>query len=76
MSKDRFNKFKKSNFWSIFGPFSQFFGQKFFFTENLALSRTISYGFLAPWQKVEKLKMKFQENAKMDGRTDGKTKDG
>ena len=25
------NKFKKPYFWSIFGPFSLFFGQKFFF---------------------------------------------
>ena len=70
MSKDRFNKFKKSNFWSIFGPFSQFFGQQFFFTENLALSRTISYGFLAPWQKVEKTKDEIPRK-RPDGRKDG-----
>ena len=46
-----FNKSKKP--WAIFGQFSQFLGQKNFFPENLALSRTTSYGFLAPCQNLE-----------------------
>ena len=49
-----FNKFKKSCFWPIFGPFSNFGGKKKFFLENLALSRTTSYGFLAPCQNLDK----------------------
>ena len=43
-----FNKFKK-----FFGPFSQFWGEKSFL-ENLALSNTTSYGFLAICQNLEK----------------------
>ena len=41
-------------YWPIFGPFPQFLGQKTFFLENLALSRTPLYGFLAPCQNLEK----------------------
>ena len=44
-----FNKFKKPCFCFIFGPFSQFLGQK----KNV-LSHTTSYGFLAPCQNLEK----------------------
>ena len=47
-----FNKFKKSCFWPIFGPFSHL-GQNFFSPES-PLSRTISHGFLAPCQNSEK----------------------
>ena len=47
-----FNKLKNACFWSIFGPFSQFWWQKkTFWGGNPALSSTTSYGFLAPWQK-------------------------
>ena len=44
-----FNKFKKPCFW----PISQILGQKKF-PENLPLSRTTSYGFLALWQNSRK----------------------
>ena len=80
-----FNKFKKpllALFWSIF----PILGQKKFFLVSLALSRTTSYGFLAPWQNLEKTNDKFQENARKkeerrrktegrmeDGRKDGQT---
>ena len=47
------NKFKKPCFWHIVDPVSQFWGQKTFFPENLALSRTTSCGFLAPSQNLE-----------------------
>ena len=45
-----FNIFKKPCFQSIYGSFSQFFGQNFFFWK-IQLSRT-SYGFLAPCQNL------------------------
>ena len=49
-----FNKLKKNPcFWPIFVPFSQFWGQKFFFPENLDLSHTISC-WLASCQNLEK----------------------
>ena len=38
-----FNKLKNTYFWPIFGA-------KFFFSKNLALSFTTSYGFLTPCQ--------------------------
>ena len=61
------NKFKKP--WPICGA-------KNFFLENLALSRTTSYGFLAPCQNLEKVndtvQRKHPEGWK-DGRTDGQT---
>ena len=49
-----FVKLKKPCFWPIFCQFSQFWGQKKFFLENLALSCTTSYGVLAPYQNLEK----------------------
>ena len=39
-----------AHFWSIF----PILGAKKIFPENLALSRTTSYGFLAPCQNLEK----------------------
>ena len=54
------------HFWSIF----PIFWAKFFFPENLALSRTISSGFLPPWQKVEKTKDTIPRK-RPDGRKDG-----
>ena len=48
-----FNKFKKPCFWPIFGPFSQCWGKKNF-PENLTLSCTTSYRFLAPYQNLGK----------------------
>ena len=70
------NKFKKPCFWSIFVPFSQFWGQKVFFPENPAPSRTTSYRFLAPCQNLKKtnntISRKRQVRRK-DGRTDGRT---
>ena len=49
------NKFKKPCLWPILGPFSQFLEQKKNFLENPALSRTTSYGSLAPCQNLEKV---------------------
>ena len=64
-----FNKFKKPCFWLIFGPFSQILGQKNFFPENPALSRTTSYGLLAPCQNSEKTNDTIPRK-RLDGRTD------
>ena len=65
-----FNKFKKTCFWPIFGPFSQFLGQNFFSPENRDLSHTASCGFLAPCQNLEKTKDKIPRKCP-DGRTEG-----
>ena len=48
-----FNKFKKPGFWPIF---PDFWGKKKKkkIPKNLALSHTISFGFLAPCQNLEK----------------------
>ena len=71
-----FNKFRKLCFWPIFGAFSQFLGQKHFFLENHALSRTTSCGFLAPCQDLEKTNDTIlikhpdrQRDTRVDGRT-------
>ena len=50
-----YNKFKKPCFWLIFGPFFHFpnLGAKRFFWK-IRLSRTTSYGFLAPGQNLRK----------------------
>ena len=52
-----FNKLKKPCFLPIFGPFSQFLGQKHFFPENLALSCTelmIKLQCLDRWKNEQK----------------------
>ena len=73
-----FNKFKKPCFW----PISQILGQKNLesLPENLALSRTTSYGFLALWQnsrKTNDIIPRKHLGRRMDERTkDGRTKDG
>ena len=63
-----FNILKKPCFWPIF----PIFGQKNFFLENPALSRTL-YGFLASCQNLEKTNVQFQENTWTDGRMGRKT---
>ena len=60
------NKLKKPCFWHIF----PIFGAKKIFLENPALSRTTSYGFLAPCQNLEKVNYTIQRK-RPDGRTDG-----
>ena len=63
------NKFKKPCFWPIF----PIFGAKKIFLENPALSRTTSYGFLAPCQNLEKVNDTIQRKHPdrwKDGRTD------
>ena len=49
-----FNIFKENLFLAHFCLIFQFSGQKKFFLENPALSRTTSRGFLAPCQNLEK----------------------
>ena len=70
------NKLKKPCFWPILGPFFQFLGQKTFFSEIPALSRTTSYEFQALCQILEKtydaIPRKYLER-RMDGRTEGRT---
>ena len=69
-----FNKFKKLCFWSAFGPFSQFLGQKKKnVPENPALSHTNSYGFLPPCQNLEKVSNAIQRKCP-DRRTEGQVK--
>ena len=70
------NKFKKLWFWPIFPTF----GAKKIFLENPALSRTTSYGFLAPCQNLEKFNDIIQRKrpdertkGEMVGRKDGQT---
>ena len=62
-----FNKFRKPCFWSILGSFSQFSEQ------DLAMSRTISYVFLAPCQNTtnDTIPRKRPDRRK-DARRDGK----
>ena len=58
---------------ALFGPI---FGAKFFFLENLALSSTTSYGFLASCQNLEKINTKIPRKSphrRKDGRKDRKT---
>ena len=62
------NKFKKLWFWPIF----PIFGAQKIFLENLALSRTTSYGFLAPCQNLEKANDTIQRK-RPDRRTGGRT---
>ena len=70
------NKLKKTCFWPILRPFSQFWGKKKFFSENSALLQTISYEFLAPCQISEKtfdaIPRKYLVR-RMVGRTEGLT---
>ena len=68
------NKFKKPCFWPIF----PIFGVKKVFQENLALSHTASYGFVAPCQNLEKVNDVIQRkrpDRRKDGRKD-RRKDG
>ena len=67
------NKFKKPCFWPILGPFSQFWGQKKF-SWKIQLSRTTSYGFLAPCKNLEKVNDTIQRKCP-DRQTD-RWKDG
>ena len=69
------NKLKKPCFWSIFGPFSQFWGQKKKkkFPENPVLSRKTSQGILALCQNLEKINdtiPRKHPNRRKDGSTD------
>ena len=66
-----------------FGSIFPNFEAKKIFQENLALSRTTSYGFLAPCQNLEKVNDKTQrkcpnrwKNGRTEGWTDGRMKDG
>ena len=61
-----------AHFWSIFPSF----GAKIVFLENLAPSRTTSYGFLEPCQDLEKTNNTIprkRPDRRKDGRTDGRT---
>ena len=62
----------KFKFNPVFGPFSQYLGQKKI-SRKIRLSRTTSYGFLAACQNLEKLMIQFKENAWTEGRTEGRT---
>ena len=71
-----FYGFKKPCLWSIFRPFSQFWGAKTFFWK-IKLSRTNSYGFLVPCQNLEKTNNKTPRkclNRRKDERKNGQTK--
>ena len=63
-----FNKFKNTVFDSFLAHFPNF-GSKKKFLENPALSRITSYRFLAPCQKLDKIMILFQENARKDRQT-------
>ena len=64
----------------VFGPFLVHFpilgAKKNYFLENLALSRTTSYGFLAPCQNLEKSNDTIPRNhsdRRRNGGTEGRT---
>ena len=57
-----------THFWSIL----PIFGAKTFFPENPALSSTTSYGFLAPYQNLEKNNDNIPRK-QMEGWKDGQT---
>ena len=63
-------------FLAPFGPFSQFWGKKIFFSENPTLSRTTSYALQATYQILEKsydtIPRKYLDR-RMDRRTEGRT---
>ena len=63
-----FNKFEKACFWPIFGPLSQFWGQK-----NQLCHTQLHMGFWHHAKIYKNLMMQFQENAERYGRTDGRT---
>ena len=65
-------KFKKLCFEPILSPFSQFWGAKKFFLENPAFSRTTSYEFLVPCQRVQKVNDIIQRR-RPERRKDGRT---
>ena len=48
-------------------------GAKQIFLENSALSRKTSYGFLAPYQNLEKINDTIKKNIQTDGQTEGQT---
>ena len=67
-----FNKFKEPYFWPIFQNFLGIFF--FFFSQNLPLSCTTSYGFLAAYQNLEKTKDTIPRkrlDRRMDRSTEG-----
>ena len=63
-------------FLAPFGPFSQFWGKKNFFSENPALSHTTSYELQATYQILEKtydtIPRKYLDR-RMDRRMEGRT---
>ena len=64
---------EKTPFLAHFGPIFPVLGAKKIFMENLALSRTTSYGFLEQCQNVEKVNNTIQRKhpgRQKDGRTD------
>ena len=66
------NKLKKPCFCPILWPIFPIFGAKKIFLENPALSRTTSFGFLAPCQNLEKVNDRIQRKCP-DRRKDGQT---
>ena len=64
-----FFKFKKP----IFGPFSQFWGQKRFFKKKLGCHAQLDKGFQHPGKIQRNLMITFQENTQTDVRREGWT---
>ena len=58
-----FNKFKEPCFWRIFGPFSQFWGQKIFFQKIWFCHTQLHIGFYDHDKIQKKLGTQFQGNA-------------
>ena len=74
-NNDKFcNKLKKPCFWSVFGSFSQFFGQKFF----SEISIYITHNFIWIFRAMPKFRKNLSYNSKKtsiqaEGRTEGRT---
>ena len=66
------NKLKKTLILAYFRFIFPIFGARKIFLENLALSRTTSYGFLAPCQNFEKVEDTIQRK-RPERRTEGRT---
>ena len=65
--------FKKSCFWTIFGPFSQLLRQKKVFLENPAVTHNFIWVSSIMPKFWKKLMIQFQENTQTDRRMDGRT---
>ena len=70
-----FNKFKKSCFWPIFGPFSQIWGQKFFSRKSGSVTHNFIWvsNTIPKFRKTNDAIPRKPLDRRTDGSTDGRT---